>query len=714
VPVQTDFSWPPLFFIPAVMALAAFSFWMYHRSRSPASRGWRLLLTVLRSAAFFLILIVLFQTVIRFSMQIQKKAEIAVLLDDSASMKTVDAGSSRKRELEILLDSKPFREFQNRFTLRWFLFSDTLCSLAEKPDTVASNGNATNLSRALEQVSLVRPDAVLVMSDGIFNTGKNPVHSAKANGLSLFCLALGNASEKTDAAVSNVQTNELAYAGNSTPVRISLRGPGFGGRTADVLLRSEKQNMDRARVVIPEDGMEASVTLHYRFDAPGFHKLTVSVQPFRGEASTVNNTRETMVRVLQNKMKVLLLADAPSPDLAFVKRALSSDSTVDAVVRTFRNGSEFYEGRFPDAGELDRTDAFWLLDVPGRYFPENAWQNVAAAILKGEKSVFWILGKDMPRERMQSLDPFLPVQFGASAPERSMVPSITDEGRSHPFLQMSGQAGLDRLELPPIFSIWMSSRVRPGAKVLIEASPEKPDNENTVKQPLLIVQNTGGRKSAAILGRGIFRWQLMLSGRDKSADVFKTWMGNAVRWLGAREGARTVRLHAARTIVRAGEENVLSVQVYNESLEPVEGAEVKVRFLEPEGENEQRLAEEGNGVYGAVFRPLQSGRYRAEAQAVWKGRLLGKDTTEFAVSPFQPEFLDTRARPDALAVLADETGGRSGPPDSLEAVLNSIRFPEKTVTLKREWNFAFRPFMLAAILILLSAEWFIRRRKGML
>jgi hypothetical protein len=704
-------SWPPLFFFLAAFGLGAFSFWMVRRSGFPAAAGLRRLLILLRSAAYLLILLVLFQAVMRFSGQNREKAVIAVLLDASASMETADDGVSRTRELEILLNSKPFRKFGNRYKLHWFLFSDTLRRLAAKPDTMASGGNSTDLSLALEKTGLDGPDAILVLSDGIFNTGKNPVRQAREAGLPVFTLALGSPSVKPDLILAGVQTNEMVYAGNRTPVRITLRGQGFGGRTADVLLKSEGRILDRASAVIPEDGMDTQVTLHYSFEAPGFRKLTASVQPLQGERSGLNNHGEILVRVLKSRIKVLLLADAPSPDLAFVKRALSSDSTVDVTARTFKNGAEFYEGRFPDVAELDRTDEFWLLDVPGRAFPENAWQGVTAAVLKGGKSVLWITGKDMPRDRIQSLDHYLPVDFGTAGPERPVVPSITEAGRRHPFLQTGG---LERLVLPPVYSIWPGCRVRPGSQVLMEAFPEKPDPENTGSRPLLIARNAGAGRSAVFALRGLYRWQLMLAGRERGQEAFRTWMGNAVRWLGARDGTKAVRLQAAKPIVRAGEENVISVQAYDESLRPVEGADVRIRFLEPEGQNALRLAEGGNGLYSAVMRPFQQGRYRVEAEAVWNGGVLGKDTTEFAVSAFQPEFLDTRARPDVLGAIADETGGRSGPPDSLEAVLDSMRFPEKTVTSIRQWDFAFRPFMLAAILLLLSTEWFIRRRKGML
>jgi len=686
---------------------------MYRRTLPPVSAGWRGVLAALRSVALFLILMLLVQPVFRFSYQTHKRPSVIALVDTSASMQAVDPGGARGKILERLIRSEPFREFEKSFALSYLLFAGANRSIRGIPKSLAYEGTTTDIAGALESALLERPDAVLLFSDGIYTAGKNPLYAVVQGGIPVYSVAIGSTVEKSDVLIARLQTNEVVYSGVRTPIRIVLRGPGFGGKTADVTLQSEGMVMGRTRTPIPGDGMEGSVEFSYQFQTPGFQKLTVAVKPLAGEATLGNNVQECYVRVMKSKMKILLLADAPSPDLAFFKRILVSDSNVQVTVRTPKAGADFFEGSFPEERDLDGMDQFWMLDTPGRFMPEAVWQKVSSAILKGTKPFLLVAGRNLDVKRLETIGGELPFRIGESRTERSVLPVLTPEGRIHPLLRIENLTDIGGLALPPVFSPWAQVRVVPAGRVLMEAVPEKPDAQGELKQPMIVIRNLGKRKSMAILARGLFRWELMVQGTKQNVDVLRAWIGNAVRWLGIRDDDKPVRLSVNRSVVRAGEENAFSVQVYDESVQPVEGADVRIRFAIPSDQQDVRLSDQGNGQYQAVFRPLKAGKFQAVAEAALDGRILGRDTTDFSVSPFNPEFLDTRARPELLDLLAQKSGGKSGPPDSLAAILKSVRIQEKTVVRKTEWEFSFRPFMLGLILALLSAEWFIRRRKGM-
>ena len=701
---QTVFNWPSWLLFLAMLACFALAAWTYWNSPH-VSRPWRNGLIVLRTGTFFLLLLFLFQPTFRLSFPGQKKPVIAVLLDASASMQAMDKGTARNRIQESLIVSKAFKLFERRYALRWFLFSTNLLPLKGKPMSVPDSGKATDLAKVLEETAGMRPDAALIFSDGVFNAGKHPVHAAETIGFPIFGLAIGDSVEKADVIVSGVQTNPLAYAGSPTPVRVTMRGPGFGGRPIEVKLESGGTVLDRTTINMAEDGMETSAVLRFRFDKPGLHTLNVSTNSLAGEAAFGNNTKTLAVDVLRSKMKVFLLADAPSPDLAFLKRILLADSMVEAKVRTLKSGLDFFEGVFPSDRDLRETDEIWLLDVPSRRFPESLWSKITSSILRDGKSFFLIAGANLDAARLQPIERFLPVRFNNPASERLVEAAITKEGLVHPLLQLENPDGLDKLDLPPVFSRWNQAQIVPPGRTLIEAVL---DGES--RQPLLTIRSADGPKSAVVLARGLFRWELMMLGKG----VFRTWISNAVRWLGARKEDRLVRMEVQRTVVQAGEENEFLVQVYDESLKPVEGANVAIRFLTPPDQPETELLDEGGGFYRAAFRPLREGRYRVEAEARSNGFIFGKDTAEFAVIPLNPEWLDTRARPEVLALMAEKTGGTSGSPEHLDSVLQSIRIPGKAVVQKREWEIAFRPMALGLVLFLLASEWFIRRRKGLM
>ena len=202
-------------------------------------------------------------------------------------------------------------------------------------------------------------------------------------------------------------------------------------------------------------------------------------------------------------------------------------------------------------------------------------------------------------------------------------------------------------------------------------------------------------------------------GTGGTHDVIKGFVANTVRWLVTREEEKPVRLSTNKTVYRSGEEIFLTVQVYDETYRPVTSALVTSRIRAPSGQSTMRFTDAGEGRYITTSRFYESGPYRIEAEAVVQGRSLGQDSVELSVSSFNPEFLDTKANSRLLEGLATLTAGRFGPPDSLASIVDSMRFPAQAVHTSKEIELAHLPAMLILIVVLLSLEWFIRKRRGM-
>ncbi len=86
----------------------------------------------------------------------------------------------------------------------------------------------------------------------------------------------------------------------------------------------------------------------------------------------------------------------------------------------------------------------------------------------------------------------------------------------------------------------------------------------------------------------------------------------------------------------------------------------------------------------------------------------------FEVSGYSLEFANTRMDRALLTGLAHRTGGRFYAPEQVSELLEDLDLKMREVEELREirvWN---RPWALAAIAMLLAAEWTIRRRRGML
>jgi hypothetical protein len=64
--------------------------------------------------------------------------------------------------------------------------------------------------------------------------------------------------------------------------------------------------------------------------------------------------------------------------------------------------------------------------------------------------------------------------------------------------------------------------------------------------------------------------------------------------------------------------------------------------------------------------------------------------------------------------VASASGGAFAPPDSLEAVLAGVPLNTQLVVSDHRWRLWGRTWPLVALVLLLAAEWTVRRSRGMI
>jgi hypothetical protein len=115
---------------------------------------------------------------------------------------------------------------------------------------------------------------------------------------------------------------------------------------------------------------------------------------------------------------------------------------------------------------------------------------------------------------------------------------------------------------------------------------------------------------------------------------------------------------------------------------------------------------------------LPKGDYNYVGTASLNGHSIGSDDGRFNVGDFNIELSEPRMRSDILRMLAQRTGGKFYTPDNVSNILKDIyasqRFQPKEIVNTRDfelWNSW--PLLVLAI-VCFGAEWFIRKRLGML
>ena len=126
-----------------------------------------------------------------------------------------------------------------------------------------------------------------------------------------------------------------------------------------------------------------------------------------------------------------------------------------------------------------------------------------------------------------------------------------------------------------------------------------------------------------------------------------------------------------------------------------------------------RHADATSGRFTAAIRPEQAGLYRIHAEARRGTATLGTADRWMYVGGADREFADPRLNEGFLRRVARTSGGRylrAAEASRVPALLTSA-VPQNVAPERRDlWH---EPWAFALIVILLSAEWILRRRWGL-
>ena len=702
----------PVVLAASAVAAGALAWWAYGRS-TPAVGGWRRgALAALRWAALFVVLLLLFDPVWRRVTRTGEPPLLAVLVDDSESLRLGDGAASPAARVRAALDGVP-----DDAALRFYRFSSDarLAGTRLRGDSLAFRGERTDIAAALGRVSADFAGrnlrGVVLVSDGRVTDGRNPAYLAERFPVPIWTAVAGDSVSSRDLRLERAVTNDVAYVGSPLPIQAGVRATGFAGRPAAVTVSSGGRVLGRQSLAAPADGAEAVVDLELTPTAPGLRRYTVAVGPLPGEATTRNNRRTVTVRVLDDSRRVLVVAAGPSPDLAALRATLEADRSLEVTVHTQRSPGQFYEGPLPDA--LGRFDLLVLAGYPGAAADAATAGRLGAAAAGGLPVVFVATATTDLGRLAAAFGEVLPVSPQAVRPgavEVSLAPTAAGEG--HPVLDVG--VAPDRLgALPPLALSPSRWALQPGARVL--ASVRR--GGAVLTAPLLVVRQRADVRSAALLGAGSWRWRTLPDDLGDLRGVYGRLLDRTVRWTTATRDRRPVRVRPDRVLFGERDRVTFSGQVYGENLAPVDDARVELTVRGPGPPATVTMRALGNGRYAADLGVRAPGTYTFTAQASVGGATLGSDRGSFGVGRLAAEFREPGADPALMRQVATRSGGAVVGLDTLGAFVQGLRdrgaLADRPLVREDETPLLDLWPLLVLAVSLLAVEWVWRKRLGM-
>lgn len=689
----------------------------YYKIFLPVGKKIVTLLFILRTFAVFIAFLLISEPILTFILKSKQPPAVAFLFDNSKSVGIKDRLGDRGRTVKDIADK--ISKFEIQGEKKFFTFAG---DVEEKknltPDSLTFSGGLTDISKALGKIYEISAreniKSIVLVSDGVYNSGENPIYFSEKLNIPVFTIGIGDSSVQKDLKIVDVLTNEVTYAGNETPVLVRVESAGFSEGKADLYLYDEGKEVSREKVDLKAGVNEYTVNFKFIPQEEGMRKLTVKVQQLPGEITYENNQKSIYVKVLKGKHKILLVSGAPSPDLAFVKRVLVENKNYEVVSYTEKKGREFIEGNF-DAKIAETSDAIFLIGYPVKTSDAEIINKLKSAIASRNKPIFFLMSRNIDFVKLRAFADILPFKFSNVSGDEDIVSlSITEDGRNHSVTDLKDKNYIWNI-LPPIFKLRGIFGTVPGSIVLAKSKYQNVETD----EPLIIASHLGNRKTVAVLCYGIWRWKLLTAPNKEFEGFFENFINNVARWLIAPVEEEFIKFKIAKNFYSEDEAVEFSAQVYSEDYSPISDADIRVKILnQASGEiaNEFNLEQVGFGLYSGSIK-LSKGDYRYEAVVSRRGKELKNFSGRFTVGESEVEFLNTRMDAKLLREISQKTGGEFLTPDKIDdlpKIISSLPdFKPALVERKKEYVLWSRFEPLLIVIILLSMEWFLRKRYGL-
>lgn len=726
-----------LWAVAAAAALAVFALWHYAALRSRVSARKAAFLTVLRSAAIALVLVLIAGPRVVLQTFHRVRRPIAVAIDTSRSM-ALRGGLERSRldRVRDFLDTAEYRRSAAGFVSGYFSFSESLAPVA--PDGIGAlvpEGPRTDIAGAVRQAGgSGEPAAVVLFTDGGHGAGERAAALATLPDLPLVIVGVGAGERTIDAEVSSVEPAAIAFAGQPLQIRVLVRASGLAGRGVPLLLKQGEQVLVSQAVVLPPDGQDLRVTLEWTPPAPGNYPLVVQLPVQDGEQIADNNRAELPVDAARDRIRVLLVSGSPSWSYRFLRSALKGDPSLDVVsFIILRTSADTVDVPQQDLSLIPfPTQKIFMEELPNfdllvfdnfayqPYLPSQYLEKVEQFVRGG--GGFWMLGGPLSylggRYQLSPIAPVLPVELPGAAPpgggflDQPVQPRLTPAGRAHPFFQGLSEPGG---EPPPLRGFNVSGPARAGAVVLAEAPLP-----GARAQPLVVLGRYGRGRVLSVLTDSLWDWSFAEAGRGRGNRAYLAFVRQAVRWSIGDPQLQPLRVEPERVRLAPGDPIRARIRVLGEDFLPAARPELTATLRSPGGESRALVATpEAPGVYRVEAAATAEGSWELTAEAAASGTVYARASATGVAAWPPEEFRSPGLNRGALKELLSgrrgaflELGAPGATAESLQKILDELTSSGSRERAESRPLAEMLPVFLV-LLVVLSLEWVVRRRSGL-
>ena len=712
-------------FVGLILILAAQ--YAYYRTTPPLSGPLRVILIAFRTAAFLaLVFLLLDPRWTRQSEQVEP-GRIVALIDQSASMSLPAAGwdtsaapSRFKTAIELSSRFKAGVESRGGDYIEIF-FSGGL--LAAAADSVEPDGQGTRLHQSLRDVSDrfegENLSALVLISDGV-DTEEQLIRRALPK-VPVYTVGVGDTAAPEDVRIKDISYSSIVRIPSRATIRTALHYAGRQQKNVQLRLVEDGEVLYEKNVTMSSINRDIVEDISVEFPEVGRRQFELSLSVQGYDAEEENNRRDIVIEAEKAEARALIVDLRPDWELHFLTGLIRRDDSFDFEIIAFENEPFVRNKKFHAARDFARLLAESDVLILGAVTSAFLGREVVAAIesfleekgggllvLPGPASIF------EESAAWRRLEQLLPVRgsppFRFNFEYTSLIPG--PQAGTHPvttrLLPRLGQT--DWQERSPLLGYYSTLAVKRGAELLLEVGGHR--------GPAVAYHTVGQGRVAVISAGPLWRWKFLSNNNTVYGEIFSRLLDVLAR------GENTERfvLAAKKNVFDTGENPVFTAEVFNEKMQPITGIPVQIeisRLSEDGGETPfQRRSMNRESAQSTRFQasipPLRPGRYLVRGEAELADRVIASRPVEIKISSVSVEFQNVCQDREVLAAIARRSGGEYREFGAAADLSGRLPLQPRRVESITELSLRTSSLIFILILLLLSVEWIVRKRAGMI
>ena len=682
-------------FVPlCILFSAGISFLLYYKSKlnSEVPIFLKYGLFAFRFLTIFIITFLLLKPFFKSSIKIIKKPVILFAQDNSRSVSlskdSVFIKSEYIKSVQNLIDN-----LKVDYDIHSFDFSETISDSL----SFSFDKEGTDIGFVLKQIEEKYDQdnvaGLIISSDGIITKGINPTYTDVHYNFPVYAITLGDTTKLKDIYISNVVYNELSFIEDSFPIRMEIVANDMMSSIVKATLYQDDSLIHEKNFTINSKTYFSNLDFMVKVNKPGIKKIKCKIEPNIQDANLSNNSRQIHIEVLDKKQNILLLYNAPHPDIGALKNIISLNKNYKLDIAKAND--------FTDS--LSKYNLVILHQLPS---VSNSISRITRDINANKVPVLFIVSSQTSLQRFNSIQKSLNIR----SVKTNMQESKALLNSSFKTFKINDN-DKDMLEaFPPLIAVFGTYKMLTQVNVFAYQSIKGISTGN----PLICFSNNNNHKLGYILGEGVWRWKLFEYQKNHNSNSFNQLINSWIQYLSLQIKKEKFRINYSKTYTTGQSIKIFS-ELYNDNFELINDPEVTLNINSKAGKAFEYTFSKTNNFYQLNLGNYPEDTYNFEVQTKYNGKIYVK-TGSFIVLKTDVEALTLEANHKLLYKLTRKFNGfvvTKNEIDKLKQPFQNQQTKASSITLEKSLKSLIdNKIILLILLLLLSLEWFIRKYYG--